>query len=192
MPTYRDISINLKSQYDALTIPEFTPPLSVFATPPRRLRTTESFFSFSEHKVSHLENHLPGSFSSPRPSRITTVYVPIYPGSQFWIHYACPEAEGRFYYFKLFVRGQCVLSWGIGDEDGYQGRLAFGVYDGGEDFEGKKVLEKRAFFFPTADAGARKSGSFEIKVYRSHARKREAPKYEKFKMSGNEKENGFR
>ncbi|SMY23645.1 unnamed protein product [Zymoseptoria tritici ST99CH_1A5] len=184
MPKYRGFSIFLKSQYDALTIPEFVAPPSIFETPPRRLQPPTDGSSSAPPKDSP---------STPKPPRISTVYVPIYPGSQFWIHYACPVPDGHvsFYYFKLFVRGQCLLSWGVGEENDFQGRLAFGVYDGGQDFQGRQVLEKRAFFFPTTDVGARRSGSFELRVYRSRARKREPPKYEKFKMSGDEKENGF-
>lgn len=123
------------------------------------------------------------------------VYVPIYSGSQFWINYACPainDSETKFFYFKLFVKGQCLLSWGVGKEEQLSGRVTFAVFDGGVDFHGKRVLEKRAFFFQNADTSRRQGGDFEIRIFRSKARKREPAKFEKFMLDEGDEEDGFK
>lgn len=114
------------------------------------------------------------------------VYVPIYSGSQFWINYACPDPEGtetKFFYFKLFIKGRCLLSWGVGEEDQLSGRVTFAIFDGGSDVVGKRILEKRSFFFHNADASQRHGGNFELRVFRSKARKREPAKFEKFDLN---------
>lgn len=185
MPTYRGISISLQSQYDALTIPEFPPPppSSTPATPPKR----RNAFAYTRS---------PASFSSPTPPRIAVVYVPIYSGSQFWINYACPttnDKETKFFYFKLFVKGRCLLSWGVGEEDRLSGRVTFAIYDGGLDAAGKRVLEKKSFFFHNAATGQNRGGNFEIRVFRSKARKRETAKFEKFEQDDEDgAQNGFK
>lgn len=159
MPTYRDISITLQSQYDARTIPEY-PPLNSSAT------------SSPDKSVP------PGSsiFSLP-PSKVAEVYIPNYASSQLWIEYSCPfpgqRSETKYYYFKLFVKGRCLLSWGVGDQDSWAGKVAWGIFDGGSDFEGKKLVEKRAFFFPSDEVVQREENGFEIKVFRAKARKKE-------------------
>lgn len=181
MPTYRGISISLQSQYDALTIPEFPPPpASTPATPPKRR---------------YRDGRSTSSFSSPTPPRIAVVYVPIYSGSQFWINYACPaiDENTKFFYFKLFVKGRCLLSWGVGKEEHLSGRVTFAIFDGGTDFRGKRVLEKRSFFFQNAGAGQGKGGNFEIRVFRSKARKGEPARFEKFELGeDNDAQNGFK
>lgn len=183
MPTYRGISISLQSQYDALTLPEFGPPQASQAeTPPRRRYT---------------DGRSPSSFSCLAPPRIAVVYVPIYSGSQFWINYACPvtdDKETKYFYFKLFIKGRCLLSWGVGEEEHLSGRVTFAIFDGGVDFHGKRVLEKRSFFFQNADAIQSRGGTnFEIQTFRSKARKREPAKFERFDLGENdEAQNGFK
>ena len=65
-----------------------------------------------------------------RSSLVVTVYVPTYPSSQFWLRYsiAPPYPPKALYYFKLFLNGKCVVSWGCGEKDGYRGKTVFGLY----------------------------------------------------------------
>ncbi|KAK4548595.1 hypothetical protein LTR36_009505 [Oleoguttula mirabilis] len=147
MPTCRGISLALQSQYDALTIPETL---------------------------------LPSAGNSKSAPSLAETGIPTYPSSQFWLSYSCqPPSAGssgyRFYYFKLFVNGESVVSWGVGEEDNWSGKTMFGLFDGGADFEGRKVIEKRGFFFSSGRtaSGLTDGGVIEVKVYRSKARRRE-------------------
>ena len=83
----------------------------------------------------------------------------------------------RYYYFKLRIGGKDIVSWGVGEEEGWSGKTVYAPFAAGTDFEGKKVVEKRGFFFPTAPNGS-EGGGFEIRVYRAKARRREATRYE--------------
>ncbi|KAK5125347.1 hypothetical protein LTR85_000456 [Meristemomyces frigidus] len=133
------------SQYDALTIPE---------------------------------TEWPSTGNSPTSS-VADVSIPAYPSSQFWLRYNCgtppPGSTCRFYYFKLSINGEAVVSWGVGEEDCWSGKTMFGLFDSASDFEGRKVIEKRGFFF-SQRVGAGSGGgvpAIEIKVFRSKARRRE-------------------
>jgi hypothetical protein len=159
MPTHRSVSIAIISQYDADTIPEI---LS---------RSSRQLF--------------------PIADRTITANIPVYPSSQFWISYQCPLPppakpngdQTRYYYFKLYTGGKCILSWGVGEDEDWQGKVVCGFWDAGTDFEGKKIVEKRGLFFPkTGDASGK--GGFEICVYRAKARKTEEVKYETFRDQG--------
>lgn len=155
MPEQRGISISLQSQYDALSLPEFPAPVPAA--------------SASGGLLSHKTNH------EPDQPDIAEAYTPIYPGSQFWIVFCCrePAAETRYYYFKLFLGGKCVLSWGCGEKNGWSGRVGFGIFESsGDDLAGYPLLEKRAFVFPNMRE-TNEGGSFEIRVYRATARKRQ-------------------
>lgn len=71
-----------------------------------------------------------------------------------------------------------MLSWGVGEQEEWQGKVVAGFWDGGTDFEGRDVVEKRGLFFPKSDDG----GGFEVRIYRAKARKREEVKYETFRQ----------
>ena len=175
MPTLDGISVSLQSQYDALTIPEFVKQGSRY------------------HSVDP-SNSTAWTASSTSPfSRISTleVNIPALPSSQFWISYFClpPSPEGsqeanevRFFYFKLFTSGKCVLSWGVGEREQWQGKLMFGLFEAGTtDFEGKRDVEKKGLFFPKKLEAKDVGVSFEIKVFRAKARKCDSLRYDTHK-----------
>ncbi|KAI7200800.1 hypothetical protein KC343_g10340 [Hortaea werneckii] len=195
MPTYRSITLALQSQYDALTIPEAALPSAMpvpqddlvdFAgggVPTDRFLVEESC---TDSRVIGTTYYLDPT------SRTAEVSIPIYASSQFWIVYACPrplpgtrqeeEEDGmqvRYYFFKLLVRGQCIVSWGCGEQQGWQGKTMFGLFTSGSDFERRRVVEKMGFFFPSyfseADDGSESAdtAAFEVQVFRSWARRRE-------------------
>ena len=99
MPTYRSLTLSLTSQFDMLTIPEYPPP----SVPPDPFTEVPPLVDESNASIN--------------------VYIPTYPSSQFWISYkiAAPHPTGMLYYFKLFINGKCVVSWGCGGLDGYKG-----------------------------------------------------------------------
>ncbi|KAL8955925.1 MAG: hypothetical protein Q9193_006388, partial [Seirophora villosa] len=117
MPAYRNITINLVSQFDILNIPEYAPPASLedpFAAPP-----------------------------TPVDKSLVSCYIPIYPLSQFWLSYSisAPHPPKALYYFKLFINGACVVSWGCGEENGFKGKTTYGLFDSGQRWMGEPGVD---------------------------------------------------
>ncbi|EME87389.1 uncharacterized protein MYCFIDRAFT_75249 [Pseudocercospora fijiensis CIRAD86] len=169
MPSYQGIRVSLQSQYDALVLPEYSPPTS--AASHQSSEQTAKAVADSNH--------------------VAEVYVPMYAGSQFWILYSCPRPDvtsppkdkdtTRFYYFKLVINGKVVLSWGCGAENDFSGRVTFGLYESEVAGFGGVTVEKRGFFFPAGKDVDRKgmlADSFEIRVYRAKGRRRVESSYE--------------
>ncbi|KAL8796791.1 MAG: hypothetical protein Q9195_000874 [Heterodermia aff. obscurata] len=104
MPTYRSITISITSQFDICQLPEYAPPTS----------TDDPFSTFP-------------ALLNPEQA-LVTVYIPTYPSSQFWLRYsiAPPYPPKAIYYFKLYLNGKCVVSWGCGEDEKYQGKTVFG------------------------------------------------------------------
>lgn len=160
MPTYRTITISLVSQFDIMTIPEYEPP-----------KVPNDPFSEAPVLVDAAKS-------------LVSVYIPTYPSSQFWIYYsiAPPYPPKALFYFKLFLNGSCVVSWGCGERDDYKGRTMFAMSDSGQSWMGQPVIERRAMCFVSPEEAAspvHASNSFEdvmeLKVYRSKGRKRIQP-----------------
>ena len=57
----------------------------------------------------------------------------------------------------------------------------YALFNAGTDFEGRKVVEKRALFFPKQ---ARDGDGFEVRVFRAKARRREVVRYEALDQAG--------
>ena len=182
MPTYRSVKISLVSQFDILTIPEYAPPA---CTP-----STDPFISS------------PPSLVDPSRS-LVSVYVPTYPCSRFWVSYSIfpPHPPGLFYYFKMFLNGDLVVSWGCGEVDGHAGKTMFGLYaakggtsdksEGEGSNETAREVESRVLCFgsPVTMTSSGRVGNLlpehlkdvmEIRVYRSNGRRRIAPQLEVF------------
>ena len=164
MPTYRSIIISLISQFDILTIPEYAPPST------------------------------PNDPFSPSPTLVepdlslVSVYIPTYPSSQFWLSYniSPPHPPNALYYFKLFLNGACVASWGCGEEDEYRGKTVFGLFESSESWKGERGVEKRALCFASENDDPQSVsdplGDFlEVRVYRSNGRKRIMPEIQDFR-----------
>jgi hypothetical protein len=164
MPTYRGIVVTLRSQFDVELLPEFPPRLQQVYTDRGITKTVPPLF---DEKTS-----------------TCSVYVPVFPGSQFWIGYSvCPPVpEDQQFLFKLFINGAHIVSWSTGKEEGWKGKTMFGLYEI-KDEDGNRRVEKRMLCFTTPDG---KNGQqwtdvtdafdekavMEIRVYRAHGRKR--------------------
>jgi len=167
MPTYRSITIALHSQYDIETLPEF------FSRP------WEDCFDQDTSPVC-----VP---LVDEQTATCSVYIPVFPGSQFWIGYAVspPVPESQHFLFKLFIDNMHIVSWSTGQEDEWRGKTMFGLYER-EVEEGKKIVEKRILCFAPQDQRhndwMNENAQMEIRVYRAHARQRverELQDYEK-------------
>ena len=170
MPTYRSITISVVSQFDIKDIPEYPPP-----------KNPKDPFSGS-----------PTVLASERG--VASVYIPTFPSSRFWLSYSIypPYPPKAFYYFKLFLNGVCVQSWGCGEDDKYKGKTMFGMFDSGEVFFGERAVEKRILCFASEGLMAEKTPDklenyvddpkdvMEVRVYRSKGRKRIRPEVESY------------
>lgn len=67
----------------------------------------------------------------------------------------------------------------------------YALFNAGTDFEGRRIVEKKGLFFPRrGKLGEREGGTFEVRVFRAKARKREALEYKPFVSLGL-KDGGF-
>lgn len=157
MPTYRKITIALVSQRDLKIIPEFPPPVS------------------TQDSASTLPPHV------NRQQSVVSVFIPTYSGSQFWISYsiAPPYPPQALYYFKLFLDGACIVSWGCGKEDEFKGETMFGLYESEVKKEGESEIQKRVLCFRDGHEGS-DDDILEIKVYRCRGRRPCSPILESY------------
>ncbi|KAK7547087.1 hypothetical protein IWX49DRAFT_484054, partial [Phyllosticta citricarpa] len=118
MPTYKNITLSLRSSA-AETAPlfEYPPP----ADSPVQLEDAHQ--------------------------RSAAVYVPAMPKLNFWIAYHVKRpipVNVKYFVFKLYMERRLVVTWGVGEEDGWKGKAMFGLF---ENKEWRSGLEKRAFAF---------------------------------------------
>ncbi|KAH6633719.1 hypothetical protein C7974DRAFT_309855 [Boeremia exigua] len=173
MPTYRSINIELHSQFDIITLPEYYPP------------------PFLHPLDSPLDPPLDASLDAAldatlRPSRdpspiippliddltsTCSVHVPAMPGSQFWISYSVspPVPEGHYFLFKMYVDGEQVMSWSTGRENDWMGKTMFGLFESEGGSSGKSRVEKRVLCFGALGS---EGGCVEIRVHRASGRVR--------------------
>jgi hypothetical protein len=154
MPVYRSITLTLHSQFDILPLPEYALP------PASPINTTED-------------------------ANTPHVLTPSLPGSHFWLSYAIapPVPTSQFFLFKMRIDGNNVVSWCAGGEEGCQGKVVCGL------FEGKYGVgfERRAFRF-AIDEG--EGGCVEIDVHRASGRRRVPRRVEKWNENKNKDRGG--
>ena len=164
MPKYRSFDVGLHSQFDIEAIPEYYP----------------------EPKKRYIEQGITGFVPELVDDRDSTcsVYIPVLPGSIFWIGYSVspPVPEGHYFLFKLYINGAHIVSWATGKEEGWKGKTMFGLFESPEDKDGKRRVEKRALRFapPNQKDGKQQevvgifdeSACLEIKIHRANGRER--------------------
>ena len=163
MPIYRSINIALHSQFDIEALPEYQP-------------------ASTEHYLARgITGFVPEYIDDTTST--CSVYVPVLPGSTFWIDYSVspPVPAGHFFLFKLHINGAHIVNWSTGKEEGWKGKTMFGLFESvGE--KGRKITEKRVLCFtpPDREDGKWKdvadvfdpTARIEITVHRAHGRKR--------------------
>jgi hypothetical protein len=171
MPICRSINIALHSQFDVETLPEYYP------LP-------------QEHDTSRdVTQTVPKLIEDV--SSTCSVYVPVFPGSTFWIGYSIspPVPDGHYFLFKFYINGTHIVNWSCGGEEGWKGKTMFGLYERAEDEDGKKKVEKRVLSFTSPNSSDTwddvrdpfdEGMCMEIKVHRAHGRKRVERKMEEY------------
>ena len=173
MPTYRGISVELRSQFDVEALPEYFPRPQAYYT------------------ARGVSAPVPDVFDETGST--CSVYVPVLPASQFWINYyvSPPVPQHQFFLFKLFINGAHIVSWSCGKDNAWKGKTMFGLYEREQGEDGKKRIEKRALCFTTPDKvdGEWKDVNdafdahayLEIRLHRASGRKRVARELEEYK-----------
>jgi hypothetical protein len=103
-----------------------------------------------------------------------------------------PHPEGQLFYFKLFMNGRNITSWGIDPKTQCRGVVSRALFDAHgwdyEDGDGQLVrnegTEVRPFLFSSKQAAtaADDGGYIEIRVFRAKGKVRVAPKLEPYRL----------
>jgi hypothetical protein len=179
---YRSIDIGLHSQFDIETLPEYHPD-------PRDHYVARGIAGFTPELIDD-------------KTSTCSVYVPVLPGSTFWIGYSVspPVPTGHYFLFKLYINGAHIMSWSTGKDEGWEGKTMFGLFESPEDEYGRRRIEKRVLCFTPPDRKDKNSkkgadmfdetARVEIRVHRANGRKRverQAEEYENTQHARNEK-----
>ncbi|KAK6429757.1 hypothetical protein LTR95_014096 [Oleoguttula sp. CCFEE 5521] len=111
--------------------------------------------------------------TSPGPANVTSVHCAFPPLSRFQIHYSCPPqsllSNVKYFYFKLFLDGEHIVSWDAGPAHEWEGKV---------EFIPKSDGEKYGLMFEELDQEVK---VLELQVFRATARKPEHLKVDKLK-----------
>jgi len=156
-----------------MTIPEF--PLTVVAMFLRSPDDTDH--AHTPNSASSISSSPPHAQlpASNEVDNVVDVYVTSYAASQFWIAYnvsplsvSLAPGQTKFIFFKLVLNGNCIVSWGVGEEHEWRGKTMWAFYRGGTGGNGWRTVEKKGFFFQNTE----KDREFEIQVFRARGRRR--------------------
>ncbi|CZR66224.1 uncharacterized protein PAC_16125 [Phialocephala subalpina] len=186
MPTQSGIKFDVVSQLELATHPEFPhPESSQFSNrSPKRKESWSDWDPPAAVKFSKADSLL---------GRNTTcsVYIPSIAGAQFWLRYNIQEAalkHSKYFYFKLFMNGRHIASWGVDAAKAPKGKVMQGLFDPDPrwnyEYDGEmwknNGLEKRPFYFanakdPEEQSVANDGGLIEILCFRASGRHRILP-----------------
>lgn len=116
-------------------------------------------------------------------------------GIRFYLKYTIepPHPDGQLFYFKLFMNGRHISSWGVNPRTNPRGQVLRALFEadkvGDLTEDGRTALrsggiESRPFLFtPEKDgrSAADDGGLIEIRAFRARGRKRRAPDLEQFR-----------
>ncbi|KAK3308744.1 uncharacterized protein B0T15DRAFT_117377 [Chaetomium strumarium] len=122
---------------------------------------------------------------------VVSVYIPSIPGTPFAINYSIntvPPAPCKYVFFRLYMNGRSIASWGIDPNVRPKGKVAkslwapSGMYYDEVGFEGRNFV-----FLPGQDhkSVAEDGGLIEIRAFRAKERRARAPRLEEFRYQEN-------
>ncbi|PBP19276.1 hypothetical protein BUE80_DR009507 [Diplocarpon rosae] len=193
MPIHRGIAISIVSQVELKTHPEFPHPESsqfTYRSPDLRRGPPKAFdwtppSASSDSKADRLLGR----------QSVVSVYIPSLPATRFWIRYNIVEAaitHSEWFYFKLFMNGRHITSWGTNARTRPSGQVMRGLFEPSDRWNYKHEgivfknmgTEARLFIFGHEDekrSAASDGGLIEVMVFRARGRKRRLPKPTDFK-----------
>ncbi|KAF7897110.1 hypothetical protein EAF00_005338 [Botryotinia globosa] len=193
MPAHKGIKLHIISQWELKMHPEFPHPESTQFTF-RSPKLDKEAFEGHGHSPATKSNDSKADRLLGRQSSIISVYIPSASGSRFFIRYNVGGAadQGPWFYFKLYMNGRHVTSWGTNTKNRPSGQVMRALFEPGVEWdymEGKTTYknpgtEYRPFFFSQENgdcAAADDGGLIEIKVFRARGRKRRNPQLAQYK-----------
>lgn len=202
MPTQSGIKFEVVSQLELAVHPEFPhPESSQFSnrSPKRRIGVSDwdppAAVKFSKADALLGRNTTCSVYIPSIAGRSYTMNgqtkLKIGTGAQFWLQYNFQESaveHSRWYYFKLFMNGRHIASWGVDTTKEPNGKVMAGLFDPSSrwnyEYDGEiwknNGLEKRPFYFANAkgredDSVATDGGLIEILCFRAMGRRRKLP-----------------
>ncbi|KAL3419606.1 hypothetical protein PVAG01_08104 [Phlyctema vagabunda] len=181
MPIHKGVQISVISQWELSIHPEFPHP-----------ETSEHKKEFEEKKKRSIPTT---ALSESLVHSSVSVYIPSVKGARFWLRYSVlePQAqECKLWYFKLYMNGRHISSWGIDTKQDTSGQVMRGLFEPSSRWNFKekgrlykrKGTESRPFFFSNqgeAQSAAIDGGSIMVIVYRAKGRRRRIAEIEGFK-----------
>ncbi|TEY80430.1 hypothetical protein BOTCAL_0038g00290 [Botryotinia calthae] len=193
MPAHKGIKLQIISQWELKMHPEFPHPESTQFTF-RSPKLDKEAFEGHGHSPATKSNDSKADRLLGRQSSIISVYIPSASGSRFFIRYNVGGAadQGPWFYFKLYMNGRHVTSWGTNTKNRPSGQVMRALFEPGIEWdykEGKTTYknpgtEYRPFFFSQENgdcAAADDGGLLEIRVFRARGRKRRNPQLVQYK-----------
>ena len=116
-------------------------------------------------------------------------------GVRFFFKYVIepPYPDGQLFYFKLFMNGRHICSWGVNPRTHPRGQVLRALFEAEEKLDGLQDsvnvlrhsgIESRPFLFAQeteSTSAADDGGLIEIRVFRASGRKRRLHNVEKFR-----------
>ena len=212
MPTFKGIKLTIVSQWELRTHPEFPHPDCSTQFTNRNSAIEDSTVSpdngqrrvwSGESKADRILGREESSISCyiPSLSGNQTILLSLPQtnsaiGARFWLRYSIEEAaavKSSFYYFKLFMNGRHITSWGTNTKTRPSGQIMKALFDPSDrwNYQHEGVIyknngtEARSFFFnnnvdPISAAGD--GGLIEVRVYRAFGRRRKLPEPAEYKL----------
>ncbi|PMD34139.1 hypothetical protein L207DRAFT_468350 [Hyaloscypha variabilis F] len=177
MPEHNGIKLSVFSQVEQTIHPELPHLHPEFPHP-----ETSQFTYRSPDVRNSVDWSPPSAGSDSKADRLL--------GKRFWVRYSIDEwaaTQSQWYFFKLFMNGRQVTSWGTNARANPSGHIMKGLFDPSDlwNYEHSGImyknmgLEQRSFFFAFEEqdqrSAARDGGLIEVKVYRARGRSRKMP-----------------
>ncbi|KAJ2902311.1 hypothetical protein MKZ38_000701 [Zalerion maritima] len=195
MPCFRGIELSIVGQAAAQRFPEFPHP-DASSVRLGSIGTGTVMPQGPSEMMSSFVSLLGGSdIPYPRKSKPTvSVYIPSQPGVQFWVKYSVdrPPPDHAHLYFKMYINGRHITSWGINPRVSPDGYVVRAFYEAlpqswestNQKARGSVEVEGRYFRFAPGQEKtsiAEDGGLIEFNVFRAKAKKRRPLKVELYR-----------
>lgn len=201
MPSFRGIEISVFTQSVIGRLPEYPHPegpsfqhalndISIESHVP--LDHDQASLKKENTMVSIYIPSVPGQLRFPRRLQLVTTNSLI--GSQFWINYVVERdpSPPSHIFFKLYMNGRHITSWGINPKVKREGRVEKALYEPSERWSqeengvvfNQEGIETRYFHFvgcQQEQSIAEDGGIIEVQVFRAKGRKRRAARLDQYR-----------
>ncbi|KAG9245191.1 hypothetical protein BJ878DRAFT_31551 [Calycina marina] len=193
MPIFKGIKLTIVSQYELKVHTELPHPDSSSQFTHRATLRDSNVFPQLDPRPATMGESKADKILGREESSISC-YIPSLAGARFWLRYSIEEAaaiKSSYYYFKLFMNGRLITSWGTNTKTGSNGQVMRAMFDPSERWNylhdgivyKNNGTECRPFFFNNQEAQspARDGGLIEVRIYRAFGRRRKLPEPTEYK-----------